>query len=762
VPQLDVQEDLYLAGAGVTQVDTKTGALPMSRIVARYLALLLIGLAITLWISSKIVTVTTQQWFERDLALRSQLAVTSARASLIRRMTSEDPTRVGEVLDDIARDERIIASAMVEGNHLVAATSDYPPTLLGEDLGLDLDSDITSNAAGELGTRSIQITAVPVTFNERTVHVILLHDLSFVQRRQNSVDRFLWLSFLGLLVSGALSMFVGWRMSWSDWTRRLRRFVRGESREKMFQPLVTDLRDLAHRIEEHRGNAVFVPWTPARLRSLLNTEMMGERLIVLANREPYIHSRDEAGVVRIMHPASGLVTALQPVLRACSGTWVAHGSGVADREFVDANDRIAVPPASPEYTLRRVWLNEQEERGYYYGFANEGLWPLCHVAHVRPQFRKSDWEYYRAVNQRFADVVCEEADVEDPIILVQDYHFALAPKMIRERLPKASIISFWHIPWPNAERVGVCPWAAELIDGMLGSSIMGFHTQLHCNNFLDSVDRYLEARIDREVHGVHVQGRTCLVRSFPISIEWPMVWSPEAPAPEACRAVVFNELGLKDDAILGVGVDRLDYTKGILERFRAIEEAVARDPRMVGRLCFAQLSAPSRTAIADYQSFDREVIAEAERINERLRVGDWVPIRLLRAHHEPPRVQMFYRAADFCAVTSLHDGMNLVAKEFVASRADERGVLILSKFTGASKELTEALIVNPYDIEQSAKAISLAATMGAEEQRARMRAMRAIVAEFNVYAWAGQMLADASRLRWKERLTGRLSSLANP
>lgn len=732
----------------------------MHRLVARYLSILLIGLAFALWISSKIVTVTTWRWFERDLALRSQLAVHSARSVLAASLASSDPSHTREVLQDITSDERIIAAAVLDSSgQIVTASRDYPPTLYGEDLGVELDANSTSNSAGELGTRAIEITAVPITAEARVFHVVFLHDLSFVERRQQTVDRFLWLGFLALLSCGVVSIFVGWRLSWSEWTDRLRRFARGETRETLFRPLVADLRDLSRRLGENRGGAAVVPWTPARLKSFLRTELMGERLVVLANREPYIHARDESGNVRVMHPASGLVTALQPILRACSGVWVAHGSGPADREFVDSRDRVAVPPEAPEYTLRRVWLDPEEERGYYYGFANEGLWPLCHVAHVRPIFRKSDWQHYKTVNQRFADVVVEEAEVEDPIILVQDYHYALAPRMIRERLPKASIISFWHIPWPNAERIGVCPWAAELLDGMLGSSILGFHTQLHCNNFLESADRYLESRIDREHQAVQVLGRSCLVRPYPISIEWPLVWSKDAPAPEDCRKTVFAELGLKDDTILGVGVDRLDYTKGILERFLAVEAAILMEPKLSGRLVFAQLSAPSRSAIEDYQSFDRQVVAEAERINQRLRVGDWTPIRLLRAHHEPPRVQTFYRAADFCAVTSLHDGMNLVAKEFVACRSDERGVLILSKFTGASKELTEALIVNPYDTDQCATAICLAAAMDPEEQRARMRAMRAIVGEFNVYAWAGQMLADASRLRWKERLTGRLSRL---
>lgn len=733
--------------------------LPKRTATLRYLAILLLALAALLPAATKVVNVTTSQWFERDLNLRARLAANGVRSSLEVSLGMADKAGTRAILDDLAQDERILAVALVSSDgEIVAASKDYPPTLKGEDLGLDLQSEEATNSRGELGTRAIQISAIPIEMSLGRHHLVLLHDLSFVERRQSLVDRFVWAVFLALLVCGALSLFIGARLSWSEWTNRLRRFVRGESHETIFQPIVTDLRDLHRRVQEERGGSSGPPWTPQRLKQFLRTELMGERLLLLANREPYIHVRGDDGAVRVMHPASGLVTALQPVLRACSGVWIAHGSGNADREVVDAQDRIAVPPDAPEYTLRRVWLTPEQERGYYYGFSNEGLWPLCHLAHVRPEFRKGDWEAYRTVNQLFADTVCAEAGVDDPIVLVQDYHFALAPKMIRERLPRASIITFWHIPWPNAERVGICPWAAEILDGMLGSSILGFHTQLHCNNFLDSVDRFLESRIDREVSGVQLQGRISLVRPYPISIEWPLRWPPEAPLPARCREAVLRELELPNDAILGVGVDRLDYTKGIIERFRCIEAAIESNPSLAGRLCFAQLSAPSRSAIESYQAFEREVTAEAERINRRFATAGWPTIRLMRAHHEFPRVMTFYRAADFCMVTSLHDGMNLVAKEFVAARDDEQGVLILSQFTGASKELSAALIVNPYDVHRSAEAVALAISMSADEQRTRMRALRAVVEESNVYSWAGRMLMDAAKLRWHERLAGRLKT----
>lgn len=502
-------------------------------------------------------------------------------------------------------------------------------------------------------------------------------------------------------------------------------------------------------------------WTPARLKATLSQYLDDERVVVLANREPYLHARGPDGTIAVTHPASGLVTALEPVMRACSGVWVAHGSGSADRETSDAQGRVRVPPGEESYVVRRVWLDEAEERGYYYGLANEGLWPLCHLAHVRPVFRATDWAHYRAVNERFADAVCEEAEGDDPIVLVQDYHFALAPRLIRERLPRATILTFWHIPWPNAERIGICPWREEILEGLLGSSILGFHTQQHCNNFIDSVDAYVESRIDRERRAIvrRDSGET-LVRPYPISIEWPVRWMDGIASVETCRREVREELGLAPDALLALGVDRMDYTKGIEERLEAVDLLLERAPALRGRFTFVQLAAPSRTHIERYRELDARVRSLAERINARWGREGYQPVQLRVAHHEPPTVFRYYRAAEVCYVSSLHDGMNLVAKEFVAARDDEQGVLVLSQFTGAARDLTEALVVNPYDTQQAAQALEVALAMPASEQRLRMRSMRRLVSELNVFRWAGRMLLDAAELRRKERLSGRLSVVA--
>jgi len=591
--------------------------------------------------------------------------------------------------------------------------------------------------------------------------LVIVHDMSFVQRRSDDTKKYVFVLFAAIALVVALITVVIAEVSWRGWIAGLKALISGEGllrtpeqvRMPELRPFAKDLQALVRDLEVQRRSRdeSQIGWGPAALRRILREDLKGDEVLIVSNREPYIHVKRD-NVIEIQRPASGLVTALEPVMRACSGTWIAHGAGSADRETVDQQDHVMVPPERPSYRIRRVWLSKDEERGYYYGFANEGLWPLCHIAHTRPVFRAPDWEHYRTVNQRFADVVVDEARTEDPIVLVQDYHFALLPRLVRERLPRATIIAFWHIPWPNPEAFGICPWREELLEGMLGASILGFHTQFHCNNFFDTVDRFLEARVDRETFTISYGGEPTEVRRYPISIEWPPAALAGEPPLEECRAQIRARLGVPADRLLGVGVDRLDYTKGILERFMAIERLLEIEPGWIGRLSFVQIAAPSRTSIEEYHDFEGKVRDLAARINQRFGRDGYQPIILRIEHHDARDVYAFYRAAEFCYVSSLHDGMNLVAKEFVAARDDERGVLLLSQFTGASRELPEALIVNPYDIEQCAAAIHLALTMPADEQRTRMRSMRNLVQEFNVYRWAGRMLIDAARMRHRRRV----------
>jgi trehalose 6-phosphate synthase len=734
----------------------------------KFVVPLLLVLALGSWAAAHLVNQTGRRWFERDVELRAQLAVSGARYGLIRAWRDGNSDQIRRVLGEITRDERVLAAAACDpGLVMVARTDDFPALFSCDSLGARVRPSATAaagawhawNEVSSLASGEVHVSAIPLIDDdhEPVGFVTLVHDMSFADRRGALTLQFTWLVFGVLALAASAVTLLMARLVRRSWIGEARRTLRGGSHGKEFQPLLADVRELMSRLVQDGDAGEGTSWTAARLKQTLRRHLHGEKVVLVANREPYIHERAADGELRALHPASGLVTALEPVMRACSGVWVAHGSGNADRETADRDGRLWVPPQEKSYQIRRVWLSAEEEQGYYYGFANEGLWPLCHVAHARPNFRSADWAHYQRINRRFADTACAEASSDDPIILVQDYHLALVPRMIRERLPRATILTFWHIPWPNSERFAICPWSEELLRGLLGSSILGFHTQFHCNNFFDTAEHYLEARVDREQFGVVVDGHKTLVRPYPISIEWPNRWLVNCPPVDDCRRAIFAELGLRADALLGVGVDRLDYTKGVEERLLAVERMLERHPQLRGRFTFVQLAAPSRTVIERYRELNIAVEAVAARINARFGQDGYRPIIIRHAHHEPPEVFRHYRAADVCYVSSLHDGMNLVAKEFVAAREDEGGVLVLSHFTGAARELTEALVVNPYDLDQASAALATAVTMSRQEQAERMRAMRSLVAHFNVYRWAGRMLIDAALLRQHERLANRLS-----
>jgi trehalose 6-phosphate synthase len=495
-------------------------------------------------------------------------------------------------------------------------------------------------------------------------------------------------------------------------------------------------------------------WTADRLAVHVRDRLEGGRLFVVSNREPYMHVRRGREVACVV-PPSGLVTALEPVLRACDGVWVASGSGDADSTVVDEFDRLRVPPDEPRYTLRRVWLTEEEEERYYEGFSNEGLWPLCHIAHTRPIFRASDWECYQNVNQKFADALLEEMrGSEEPVVFVQDYHLALVPQLVKKARPDARVAIFWHIPWPNPEAFGICPWQAELLDGLLGADVIGFHIPLHCNNFLATVDRVVESRTDREHMTVRRHGHTSLVRPYPVSVAFDgMSRSASAPVGEHLereradeRERLLSRFGVRAER-LALGVDRLDYTKGIVERLEALGQFFEDHPWYRERLTMVQIAAPSRTRIPSYAALGVRVEETTQRINALYQTAHWKPIVLIEEQQNHDEVRRWYQAADLCLVTSLHDGMNLVAKEFVAARDDEDGVLVLSKFTGAAVELRDALLVNPYDIAGVSEAIYRGLEMSPEERRERMRRMRRQVMEYNIYLWAAKALGDLREVR---------------
>jgi trehalose 6-phosphate synthase len=733
------------------------------RMSLRFIIPLALALAAIAYAVIPLVDQLTLRWFVRDMDIRSTLIANTIQEPLFEAFKdsgSRGRTQLPRFLGRILQDERLYALAFCDVQGRVLYRSPTFP-------------DRVSCAVDPRGeTHLLQMERGPVHVaasyveNEGEVfgRLVLVHDMSFVQRRSDDTKKYLFLLFAGIAAVVSLITVVIAHISWRGWMAGLKAFIKGEGllrspedlRMPELRPLARDIQSLIQDLESERRtrDESQMNWTPETLRSILRQELKGEEAIVVANREPYIHVR-RTDHVEVQRPASGLVTALEPVVKACSGIWIGHGSGSGDRESVDEHDRVQVPPGRPAYTLRRVWLSREEEAGYYYGFANSGLWPLCHIAHVRPVFRSPDWNAYVAVNRKFAEAVAQEAKNSDPIVLVQDYHFALLPRMLREKLPQATVISFWHIPWPNPEAFGICPWREAILDGLLGSSILGFHTQFHCNNFLDTVDRYLEARVDRENFSVSYGGETTLVRRYPISIEWPLQAEAMSQSIEQCREQARARNGLAHEVLLGVGVDRMDYTKGILERLAAVERLFELRPQWIGKFSFVQIAAPSRSSIEEYQALEAKVRSCARAINDRFGRDGWEPIILKVEHHDPEQIYEYYRGCDLCFVSSLHDGMNLVAKEFVASRDDERGVLLLSQFTGASRELTDALIVNPYNIDQCAAALQLALTMEPGEQRDRMRSMRALTQEFNVYRWAGRMLLDAAGVRRRGRSQAR-------
>ncbi len=729
------------------------------RLTLRFLVPLLIALALFAYAAVPLVDALTTRWFVRDLDIRSNLIANTVKEPIEEMIKSGPPLRLATYFQRLTTDERLYAVGLcLPGEAVPISTGAFP----GE-LRCDALAPYTSAGDHLLRTAKgvVHVAVRPLDVEGAAdASLVLVHDMSFIERRSEETRRYLFYFFAALTLAVALITVVIAQLSWRGWVAGLRALLRGEG---ILRPTATgtapELRPIARDVQallrelEHQ----FRPtddtqqrWTQDTLRAVLRGEMRGNDVIIVSNREPYIHVKTPDGV-KVQHPASGLVTALEPVMRACSGTWIAHGSGSADRETVDKHDRVAVPPESPAYHIRRLWLGEDEIAGYYEGFANEGLWPLCHIAHVRPIFRAADWEQYRAVNAKFADAVVKEAGSDDPVVLVQDYHFALLPRMIRERLPKATIIAFWHIPWPNPEAFAICPWRVELLDGLLGSDILGFHTQFHVNNFLESVDRFVEARIDRETSAVVCRGHRTAVHRYPISIEWPPAPLARAVPIDEARERVRVRLNLPRSHKLGLGVERLDYTKGIVERIDAVARLFEREPQWIGKFTFVQIAAPSRATIDDYRSYAERVKRRVEEINARYASAAHPPIILLAEHHEPDSVYEHLRAADICIVSSLHDGMNLVAKEYIAAHEDEQGVLVLSQFAGASRELAEALIVNPYDTEQCAQALGVALAMSPEEQRDRMRLMRNLIREFNVYRWAGRMLLDAAATRHRKR-----------
>jgi len=737
----------------------------MLKLSLRFVLPLLLAVAALAYLSVPLIDRLTLRWFMSDLDQRSQAIVATVADPVREALQQGSGARITALLNAAATDERLQSAALCDQRGGMVARSEKFPT------GVSCTSTEAADRVLRVDSAVLHPTRVPLRLGEgpaATHSMLVLHDMSFIELRSTETRWYAVATFAVLALVVALITVAVAHMSWRGWMRGVRAMLTGEGLlrpfaegppniDKALLPLEAEIRSLFRRLERQRAaeTGAGEGWSAQRLRSVLQSQYAGDEIIVVSNRQPYSHERRGDEIV-VNRPASGLVTALEPVLRAASGTWIAHGSGSADAEVSDRDGCVQVPPDRPAYTLRRIWLTSEQFKGYYEGFANEGLWPLCHIAHVRPVFRADDWRHFVDVSERFADAVVKSAKRADPLVLVQDYHMPLVPQLIRDRLPQATVVTFWHIPWPMSETFGICPWREEILEGLLGSHIVGFQTPSHCRNFIDAVDTFLESRIEHEDQTIHRGGQLTRVAPYPISIAWP---PPTEEPLEVTRSRIHRWLELPADHRVAIGIDRLDYIKGLTERFAAVEHLLRTQPQWRGRFTLVQVASPSRSDLPEYQAFHDRVVAEAQRINEEF-ANERAPAILLKIENQGAQtVRDLYRSADVAMVTSLHDGMNLVAKEYVAARDDELGVLLLSVFTGASRELHEALLVNPYSAEETGNALARALAMPIAEQRERMRTMRAWVHGHNIYRWAGAMLIDAARVRSRERVSARIAQL---
>lgn len=723
-------------------------------------------------ISFIVVAFTLTQVQEEDQRLkvnleqRSILLADSLKETVQPNFINKSDKQLQKLVDKFESQERLAGMAIYDnkGNTIATSSSLIAEVSKTQKIAEDaMDADKATSDFVELNNEKMHLLATPLHDEKSVVGALIIaQNAGFIDTRLNEIwtTNLLRLFIQASLISAAILLIIRWLIY-----KPIRGLVetlklartggvgqppKGLIGSFFFRPLVKEISNIKNSLLEARISAseearmrlekLDSPWSAERLKEFTKDILKGRTIFMVSNREPYIHTK-KGGKISYYVPASGPITAIEPVMQACGGVWIAHGSGEADKLVVNYKDKIQVPPDEPKYTLRRVWLTEEEETGYYYGFANEGLWPLCHIAHHRPTFRKEDWEEYKRVNQKFANAVLEEIKNQDrPIVLVQDYQLALVPRMIKTERPGAVVGLFWHIPWPNSESFSICPTKREILDGMLGADLIGFHTQLYCNNFIETVGRELESLIDFERFSITRNNHVSYVKPFPISIAFPNGFDESKTGSYKTEGKkLISNLGIKTKYI-GLGVDRLDYIKGILERLKAIEIFLTKNPSYRENFTFIQIAPPSRTKIKKMIDFAHAVEKEVDRINSLFKNGSWKPVIFLKKLYNHEEIKKFYRIADVCLVTSLHDGMNLVAKEYVATRDDEKGILILSQYTGASRELKDALIVNPYNGEQTADAIKEALEMAPKEQTKRMRDMREIVKNYNVYRWSAELL----------------------
>lgn len=483
-----------------------------------------------------------------------------------------------------------------------------------------------------------------------------------------------------------------------------------------------------------------------KLRSFIQENSSFKNLIIVSNREPYIHKKTAAGI-KVDKPAGGLTAAMDEVMRALGGSWVAWGSGSGDRARSDAKSCVQVPPGNPLYTLKRVWLTNDEVENFYHGYSNSVLWPLCHITLDRVYYRKVFWEDYKKANADFADAVLDVAE-SNSLVWIHDYHLCIVPKILRTKRPKLSLAHFWHIPWPDHSVFRICPQTSEVLSALLCNDILCFQLPLFSRNFLECVKQTIfDAEVDLEHSTVTYKGHVTKVMAFPISVDFEKFSSLAQDVKTIKNMQLIRQRYNFSGKLVGVGVDRLEYTKALVKRLRAIDFFFARYKEYRGRFTFLQIAVPTRME-EPYLSYKYTVERMVRKINRKYSSGSWSPImyRDIKADHED--LVVFYRLADIAIISSIHDGMNLVAKEFVSSRTDKKGVLVLSEFAGAAEELEGALLVNPYDIEEFSESIKRALEMSAREKTSRMNTLRRQVKENDIYLWIAEILSELSSVAY--------------
>jgi trehalose-6-phosphate synthase len=692
------------------------------------------------------------------LESRAQLLSESLAESITPSFLSGATSTVQRSLDRFADRERTAGLAIVDASGSVVARSASVP-------GSAINSPIIATAMNSASAQGTYVTddgsqyyiyAVPLMTDGSVAGALVMRqDAQYIQETVASI----WIDSMTrhliqvFFVAGAIFVLVNFvfRRAIEDLVESVRSVRSGETRSavapgnSLLSPLTHEISKMSASLRQARVAAseearmrlekLDSPWTAERLKEFVKAHLRDRPIFVVSNAQPYVNSKVR-GEIEWKVPAGGVITAIEPIMEACEGVWIAYGSGEADREVADKDGKLRVPPEEPKYTLKRVWLTPKERKGFYNGFCNEALWPLCHTAHIRPEFRKEDWTEYRKVNGLFAKTLLEEVrHIERPVVLVQDYQLALVPALIKKARPDAQVAIFWHIPWPSAAQFSICPWRKEILRGMLGADLVGFHTQQYCNNFIDTVGAEIESLIDFEHFTITREGHRSYIKPFPISIAFPGAAEPSISPDRDLLA----DYGVHTEHVI-LGVDRLDYTKGIPERFRAVEFLLANHPEYRGKVTLLQIGSPTRESAGKYGEYRTLVKAEADRINALFGTNDWKPIVLHEKSYSHTQLRQLYQLANVCLVTPVHDGMNLVSKEFVAARKDELGVLILSSFTGASRDMKGALIVNPYSAEETADAIHKALIMRPTEQHRRMRQLRRSVSDYNVYRWSAEII----------------------